>query len=130
MRKVFKSIIDELKKAARSELKIYGGVRANGKSILLGYQKGLEDAVYIVNQVSKEYNNGWIPCSDRMPNCNGVYQITRKIAEGEYNFYISDSAYFDGQDTWHSDNRVNHGRPYLKDVIAWQPLSEPYKKGE
>lgn len=69
----------------------------------------------------------WIPCRDRSPNCNGVYQITRKIAEGEYNFYISDSAYFDGQNTWHSDNRVNHGRPYLSDIVAWQPLSEPYK---
>ena len=43
----------------------------------------------------------WIPCSERLPNTNGVYNVTRKISEGEYKFYISDSAYFDGQDTRH-----------------------------
>ena len=89
------------------------------------YEKGYDDGFDDGFNTSK-----WIPCSERLPNYNGVYQITRKLAEGEYNFYISDSAYFDGQNTWHSDNRVNHGRPYLKDVIAWQPLPEPYKEGE
>lgn len=68
----------------------------------------------------------WIPCSERLPETNGVYSITRKISDGEYRWYISDSAYFDGQNTWHSDNRVNHDREYLKDVIAWQPLPAPY----
>ena len=69
----------------------------------------------------------WISCSERLPNTNGVYSVTRKIVDGEHEFYISDSAYFDGQDTWHADNRVNHGREYLKDVIAWMPLQKPYK---
>lgn len=68
----------------------------------------------------------WIPCSERLPETNGVYSITRKISDGEYRWYISDSAYFDGQNTWHSDNRVNHDREYLKDVIAWMPLPAPY----
>lgn len=70
--------------------------------------------------------NKWIPVSERLPEVNGVYSITRKISDGEYRWYISDSAYFDGQNTWHSDNRVNHDREYLKDVIAWQPLPAPY----
>lgn len=26
--------------------------------------------------------------------------------------------------------RVNHARPYLADVIAWQPLPEPYRPGK
>ena len=69
----------------------------------------------------------WIPCSERLPNTNGVYSVTRKLVDGEHEFYISDSSYFDGQDTWHADNRVNHGREYLKDVIAWMPLQKPYK---
>lgn len=71
----------------------------------------------------------WIPCSEGLPKTNGVYNVTRKISEGEYKFYISDSSYFDGQNTWHADNRVNHGREYLKDVIAWKELDEPYKEG-
>ena len=67
-------------------------------------------------------NNGWIPVDDRLPKTNGTYNVTRHI-DGHF---ISDSAYFDGQNTWHSDNRVNHSRPYLTDVIAWRPLPEPY----
>ena len=65
----------------------------------------------------------WIPVEERLPKVNTTYNVTRYI-DGHF---ISDSAYFDGQNTWHSDNRVNHARPYLADVIAWQPLPEPYR---
>lgn len=68
----------------------------------------------------------WIACSERLPETNGVYNVTR-FTEG---YYVSDSAYFDGQDTWHNDNRVNHSREYLKDVVYWCPLPEPYKPFE
>ena len=71
-------------------------------------------------------NDGWIPVEDRLPNKNGVYNVTRLVNDA----FISDSAYFDGQDTWHNDNRVNHTRPYLTDIVAWQPLPEPYKPEE
>ena len=70
----------------------------------------------------------WIPVSERLPNCNGCYNVTRKLKEGETIYFISDVCYFDGQNTWHRDTGVNHGRPYLNDIIAWQPLPEPYKK--
>lgn len=72
------------------------------------------------------YNDGWIPVEERLPNQNGVYNVTRLVDDA----FISDSAYFDGQDTWHNDNRVNHIRPYLTDIVAWQPLPEPYKAME
>lgn len=71
-------------------------------------------------------NDGWIPVEERLPNQNGVYNVTRLVDDA----FISDSAYFDGQDTWHNDNRVNHIRPYLTDIVAWQPLPEPYKAME
>lgn len=70
------------------------------------------------------YNGGWIPVEERLPNKNRVYNVTRLVNDA----FISDSAYFDGQDTWHNDNRVNHTRPYLTDIVAWQPLPEPYKE--
>ena len=82
--------------------------------------KGLSIAKSIVR---KHMNDGWIPVEDRPPKTNGTYNVTRYI-DGHF---ISDSAYFDGQNTWHSDNRVNHSRPYLTDVIAWRPLPEPYR---
>ena len=68
-------------------------------------------------------NDVWIPAECKLPKINGTYNVTRYI-DGHF---ISDSAYFDGQNTWHSDNRVNHSRPYLTDVIAWRPLPEPYR---
>lgn len=69
----------------------------------------------------------WVPVSERLPNRNGVYNVTRKLNEGETIYFISDASYFDGQNTWHRDTGINHGRPYLTDIIAWQPLPEPYK---
>lgn len=71
---------------------------------------------------SSRDNDGWMSVEERLPKTNGTYNVTRHI-DGHF---ISDSAYFDGQNTWHSDNRVNHSRPYLTDVIAWRPLPEPY----
>lgn len=67
----------------------------------------------------------WIPVNERLPNQNGCYIVTRIIEDTA----ISEVCYFDGQNTWHNDNRVNHGRPYLNDITAWQPLPEPYQKG-
>ena len=65
----------------------------------------------------------WVPVSERLPNINTVYNVTR-IIDGTR---ITDASYFDGQNTWHRDTGVNHGRPYLTDIIAWQELPEPYK---
>lgn len=76
-----------------------------------------------VEIIRKHMNDGWIPVECKLPKTNGIYNVARHI-DGHF---ISDSSYFDGQNTWHSDNRVNHSRPYLTDVIAWQPLPEPYR---
>ena len=73
--------------------------------------------------IRKHMNDGWIPVECKLPKTNGIYNVARHIG----GHFISDSSYFDGQNTWHSDNRVNHSRPYLTDVIAWQPLPEPYR---
>lgn len=78
----------------------------------------------------KPKESGWIPCNILLPITNGVYRVTRRVEDGGKVYHIIDASYFDGQNTWHDDNRVNHGRPYLDDVIAWQPLPEPYKEGE
>ena len=91
----------------------------------------VQSAKEIVQIIDEQPKVGeWIPASERLPNTNGVYNVTRKISEGEYKINISDSAYFDGQNTWHADNRVNHGREYLKNVVAWSELPEPYKGGD
>lgn len=77
-----------------------------------------------IDDLVKLRSGGWISVESELPKTNGTYNVTRYI-DGHF---ISDSAYFDGQNTWHSDNRVNHSRPYLTDVIAWRHLPEPYHR--
>ena len=77
----------------------------------------------VVGIIRKHMNDGWTPVECKLPKTNGIYNVARHI-DGHF---ISDSSYFDGQNTWHSDNRVNHSRPYLTDVIAWRPLPELYR---
>ena len=63
----------------------------------------------------------WIPASERSPKSAGVYRVLR--------FYQSDiiivnACYFDGSNTWYNDNRINHERAYVNNIIAWQENPE------
>ena len=72
-----------------------------------------------------EENKGeWIPVSERLPKIADVYRVTRYYSN---NRYIVDACFFDGSSTWHNDNRINHKRGYVDNVIAWQENPEPYK---
>ena len=121
MKSAFKKIIESLEEDRRErEL-----VAMHTSDVFVdGQVSGLDKAIEIVKEVAEEYgNDGWISCSERLPNKNGVYNVTKEMPFGDN---ISDCAYFDGQDTWHNDNRVSHGRGYLTNVIAWQPLPKQY----
>ena len=86
------------------------------------YQKGYEDG-------KAEYPQ-WIPCSERLPKCNGCYLVWRPhFFGGEIG--MPAICYFDGQDTWHDSYGVDFTRILNeKDVIAWMPLPEPWKEGD
>lgn len=79
-----------------------------------------------------ETENRWIPVSERLPQTCTMYIVTRKIYDcpDTAPIIMSDESWFDGQNTWHNDNRINHDREYLSDVIAWMPLPEPYEPQE
>lgn len=94
--------------------------------VLGGVQCMIESQPKIVTDTN--VGSKWIPCKRELPKTNGVYQITRELKVGEDIYRISDSAYFDGQDTWHNDNRYNHVRLPLTDIVAWKPLDEPYEE--
>lgn len=65
----------------------------------------------------------WIPVSERLPKVADCYRVTRKIGSD----LIVDACFFDGTNTWHNDNRINHERNYLTDIVAWMPKPEPYE---
>ena len=88
-----------------------------------------KEAIEIVNQLAEEYNNSWIPCSERLPELHEEVLVTQFFEDSErYNVTnASLISMLDGSERvrWCSyDHFITH-------VIAWQPLPAPYQpKGE
>lgn len=71
-------------------------------------------AIEIVNELAEEYNGGWIPCSERLPDKSGNYIVCNKHSE------IWVANWFNNT-WWGIEKRCRWGN-----IIAWQPLPEPY----
>lgn len=83
----------------------------------------ISDVIKVIKSIEKEYNNGWIPCSERLPEEHKLYDITFKNSAGI-----------------HSDSAIYN--PYLKrwlwdadetelvenEVLAWAEKREPYRR--
>lgn len=81
------------------------------------YIKPFEIARSAVNQLAEEYDNGWILCSDRLPEENQMVLTCDK--DGWVSTHINMS--YKG-----AKNDFECGY-----YMAWQPLPEPYQpKGE
>ena len=126
MQEVFEKIIEKLHKDARTlySLDSFTPVGAWKR----------EDAIEVVKEVAAEYNNGWIPCSDRIPTVDeylkndGRFIVTdgNRIYQSIFDRYDSMTFCDMGYDF------ANHV-PYTeedKSVIAWQPLPQPYEPKE
>ena len=106
-----------------------------------GYARGIDKAIEIVNQTAAEYNNGWIPCSERLPEEGGYYLVTyHGWSNGDYlpkfddtyvrRLHYQKSERFTG---WnhprYCDDKAENDTN--REVIAWQKLPRPYQtKGE
>lgn len=64
-------------------------------------------------------NNDWIPCSERLPEEDGYY-LTTTIFYHLYNPVVMGCNFEDGRWLYMNSN---------DEVIAWQPLPQPYKEG-
>lgn len=74
-------------------------------------------AIQVVKQLAEEYNNGWIPCSERLPEEEGYYLITIKY----YHLHnpVVMGCNFEEDEWWNVDKD--------DEVIAWRELPEPFK---
>ena len=85
-----------------------------------GYcQTTISRAEAIVQEVAEEYNNSWIPCSERLPEESGEY-LTWVEYDGD-RFRAIDEIDCDG-----IIKEWNCSTDYK--IIAWQPLPEPFKE--
>ena len=98
------------------------------------------DIIEIVQEVAEEYNNGWIPCSERLPEERDWYlAVFEEVDTGFIGLpYIAD--YLMGEHTiattedgWIIHNctdREDVSSEYYKKLkcVAWQPLPEPFKE--
>ena len=76
-----------------------------------------DKAKEIVNQLAEEHNNGWIPCSERLPEENAVVLTCDKEGWISVNVYMP-----------YMGARNDFECGYYE---AWRPLPEPYKpKGD
>lgn len=119
MNKAFEKILERLETA--DSVKVFGSLNSGNRLI------PVQDAKNIVQEVAEEYNNGWIPCSERLP------EIGQEVIVATKNGSVFSNIYYDYTDSnakepcFHSwdDEMWNCFEP---DVIAWQPLPEPFKE--
>ena len=79
----------------------------------------------IVQEVAEEYKDGWISCSDRLPEIRQDCLVTVRYTGfmGMHGFWVK-TGHMESENDWWGD--CSGG-----EVIAWQPLPEPYHpKGE
>lgn len=113
MNKAFEKILERLEKERIILLE-----NNLHQAIALNFAKG------IVQEVAEEYNGGWIPCSERLPeeNKDGWTHLILSIKTGEVIFGF-----------WHNEEmgfckHFRDGVCRVCGVIAWMPLPEPFKE--
>lgn len=138
MQEVFKKMIKELREL---KIKITRESRTASRAgtdcifdksdILDERAAGVADALKVVRKVLREYNNGWIPCSECLPDEGRFYFVTIEMWNKAYGteyclfengkwYLVADGA-SDENTTWKEET---------ESVIAWQPLPQPYEPKE
>lgn len=75
-------------------------------------------------ELRKKYNDGWIPCSERLPEAGKRYLVSAIWKDKDFEKAAVYDAVYGSDGLWHSYNY----EPVSYKVIAWQPLPEPYKE--
>ena len=109
-------------------------------NLQVGVINGVMYSKKIVHEVAEEYNGGWISCSERLPEESGYYLVTyHDWSDGNFlpkyhdtyvrRLHYQISEHFVG---WNYPKNIDDRaeNDCHKEVIAWQPLPEPFKERE
>ena len=129
MQEVFENIIEKLEESSV--------LRPNSKEFYNNPQNGeyvdnvalFRDAIEIVKQEAEKFgtdtnvgSNGWIPCSERLPEDDSICIVTVEYPNNET---VVDYGWFDRKSVcWF----VGMQEFRTSNILAWQPLPEPFKE--
>ena len=123
MNKAFEKIIEKLEEEKMSYFLTIANT--GDEKLDCAYEHtgdALDKAIEIVKQEAERYNNGWIPCSVDLPKeKDGIVLICCE----DGNVMTGKRSEF--SDTWYKGNMYAVGG---SNVIAWQPLPQPFQNGE
>ena len=86
------------------------------------FHRGLERASRLVKEVAEEYNGGWIACSERLPEDDAICIVSVEYPNNET---VVDYGWFDRKSVcWF----VGMQEFRTSNILAWQPLPEPFKE--
>ncbi len=121
MNKAFEKILERLRGLAENYRRLQLGF-SDSVEIIVGKEQAIDLAIEIVQEVAEEYNGGWIPCSERLPEDDSICLVT---VEYPNNKTMVDYGWFDRKSVcWF----VGMQEFRTSNVLAWQPLPEPFKE--
>ena len=130
MNKAFEKI---LKKLEYSLLNITFQTNERNK----GFNDGIHKAREIVKEVAEEYNGGWIPCNDRLPDKDKNEYIVQKtngfidilgFTKDAYKLDRYDFVKYKGKKKQLFYDYISEYGYIECECVAWQPLPEPFKE--
>ena len=124
MNKVFEKIIEKQKELFQDlnviEVLSHVDFDSTIQNSLENFLKAItNEAIEIVKQEAERYNNGWIPCSERLPKYGEVV-----MCSCTNNGITISCITHKGVKPSKSVRFGQHS------VIAWQPLPKPFQKGD
>ena len=91
---------------------------------------GMYELLKIINQLAEEYNNGWIPCSERLPEESELVLIYAESRARGGSIRVVGHLHNGFWFVQTSSDTLGLAGIGQFDVIAWMPLPAPYQKGE
>ena len=121
MNKAFEKILEFIDEQIKIEESIAKS-KNEGRPITHQYGANCMNVIKkFVLEVAEEYNAGWIPCSERLPD---DFMSMEYLTTVKGHFYPEINYYCVANHKWFSSGKSTKE----VDVIAWQPLPEPFKE--
>ena len=122
MKELIEKILEKLEEVENRLLNESGDIGCT-----LGITNMSEYSKQIVQEVAEEYNGGWIPCSERLPEdafgCLVTIIDCEPSTQTDFENILPYVVGYDGE-SWNDED----GNEIPFEVIAWKPLPEPYKE--